>query len=212
MSTAQRRAEQRERLVTCAEHLIATRGLGALRARDLATAMGCAVGALYNLVADLDELVLLVAIRTKNDLSRSFDAAAAKAGESETRDDLFVEWAWAYFRFARDNRTRWRALFEFRLPPGVALPLWFEREQEDLFLRLENRLSPLMPGLDPVQRKIKARVLFSAVHGIVSLALEEKLASMPVEAIEGELDAFVRAYLRGLRSPSTPAESDRPHA
>jgi transcriptional regulator, TetR family len=40
--------------------------------------------------------------------------------------------------------------------------------------------------------------LFSAVHGIVALGLEEKLVAMPVSAVESELEAFVRAYLAGL--------------
>jgi AcrR family transcriptional regulator len=195
-STADRRVEQRDRLVACAESLIAHGGLEALRARDLAKQMGCAVGAIYNLVGDLDELALLVARRTLADLSSHLDAAIPSASGA---DAILVAWGAAYLRYAMENRLRWAALFAFRLPPDTALPAWFAESQVQLFARLEDRLVPLMPDARPSDLALKARVLFSAVHGIVSLGLEEKLVAMPLDAIAGELEAFVRAYLHGLR-------------
>jgi hypothetical protein len=118
-------------------------------------------------------------------------------GDSEA-ENLLVAWAETYLRFARENRLRWRALFEFRLPAGVALPFWFEQDQETIFARLEDRLMPLTRDQTVAARKLKARMLFAAVHGIVALSLEEKIVAMPVDAVAGELAAFVRAYLRGL--------------
>jgi AcrR family transcriptional regulator len=196
-SKKDRRSEQRERLVVCAERLIATQGLEAVRARDLAKEMGCAVGAIYNLVADLDELVLLVAQRTQRDLGAYLDAASGEM-DGVAPESVLVAWADTYLRFARENRLRWRALFEFRLPPDSALPDWFERDQEAIFARLVERLLPLTAEETVAARKLKARMLFAAVHGIIALSLEEKIVTMPIEAVEGELDAFVRAYLRGL--------------
>ncbi|WP_158810398.1 TetR/AcrR family transcriptional regulator [Beijerinckia sp. L45] len=195
-STKGRREAQRERLIGFAEHLIATQGLDAVRARELAKQMGCAVGAIYNLVTDLDELVLLVAQRTQRDLSAYLDAAAA--GDHADAEGLLVAWAETYLRFAKENRLRWRALFEFRLPPDTPLPAWFVKDQEAIFSRLEDRLLPLTARDTVGARKLKARILFAAVHGIVALSLEEKVVAMPIEAVEGELAAFVRAYLRGL--------------
>ena len=197
-TTKDRRDEQRDLLVDCAERLIGTQGLQALRARDLAKQMGCAVGAIYNLVGDLDELVLLVAQRTQRDLSTYLDLAAGAMGGDIEAEDVLIAWAETYLRFARENRLRWRALFEFRLPAGVALPSWFEQDQERIFARLEDRLLPLTRDETVAARKLKARMLFAAVHGIVALSLEEKIVAMPVDAVGGELAAFVRAYLRGL--------------
>jgi AcrR family transcriptional regulator len=199
-TTKDRRDEQRERLVDCAERLIGTQGLQAVRARELAKQMGCAVGAIYNLVGDLDELVLLVAQRTQRDLSTYLDATAGAMVGDIGAEILLVAWAETYLRFARENRLRWRALFEFRLPAGIALPGWFEQDQETIFARLEDRLLPLTRDQTVAARKLKARMLFAAVHGIVALSLEEKIVAMPVDAVAGELAAFVRAYLRGLTS------------
>ncbi len=190
-----RRDHQREKLIAAAEAAIADDGLAALRARSLAEQVGCSVGAIYNLVADLDELVLLVAQRTMGALSDRLDATdTGRAGETER----FVAWALAYWSFAAMNRNRWRALFEHRLPPGRSLPDWFATEQMRLFERLEEGLAARTPRLDATARRIRARTLFSAVHGIVALGLEEKLVAMPVAAVEAELKAFVRAYLAGM--------------
>ncbi|HKG01011.1 MAG TPA: TetR/AcrR family transcriptional regulator, partial [Xanthobacteraceae bacterium] len=64
MKPAQRRESLKQALVGAAERMIATQGLSGLRARALADTVGCAVGAIYNVVADLDELILLVNSRT----------------------------------------------------------------------------------------------------------------------------------------------------
>lgn len=197
-SKQDRRTGQRERLIDCAETLISTQGLEAVRARELATRMGCAVGAIYNLVADLDELVLLVAQRTQRELSAYLDEAARPYGGAADAESTIVAWADTYLRFARQNRLRWRALFEFRLSPDAPLPDWFAADQDAIFRRLEDRLLPLMTTDTEAGRKLKARMLFAAVHGIVALSLEEKIVAMPIDAMENELAAFVRAYLRGL--------------
>src|SRR5437879_2081328 len=79
-ATDQRRARLRDALVTAAEQAIAQQGLGSLRARALAEEVGCAVGAIYNVVEDLDDLVLLVNARTLAALEREL-RAADRAGE-----------------------------------------------------------------------------------------------------------------------------------
>lgn len=196
-----RRAAQRDRLIACAEAAIADEGLAALRARSLAECTGCAVGGIYNLVTDLDELILLVGQRTMADLNAQLDTVHIEtpAGGKPSAEALLVGWALAYRAFAAEHRNRWRALFEFRLPPGRDLPDWFEADQMRLFVRLEQTLAAWMPKLDGPTRQLRARTLFSAVHGIVALGLEEKLVAMPPAALEAELTAFVHAYLAGLR-------------
>ena len=55
----ERRAKLREDLILAAEKSISAGGLAALKTRELAREIGCANGAVYNLVADVDELILL---------------------------------------------------------------------------------------------------------------------------------------------------------
>lgn len=190
-----RRAAQREHLIAAAEAAIAAEGLAGLRARRLAEEVGCSLGAIYNLVSDLDELVLLVAQRTFVALGAALDASGPVEDDVKAR---FTAWAAAYLRFASDNRNRWRALFEFRLTPGRPLPDWFAADQEKLFERLEAGLARLAPLMPAAQRRLSARTLFSAVHGIVALGLDEKLVALPAEAVEDELVRFVSVYVDGF--------------
>src|SRR5262252_7843764 len=102
-ATDQRRARLRDALVTAAEAAIAEQGLDALRARSLAEEAGCAVGAIYNVVEDLDDLVLLVNARTLEALERDL-SAADRAGEPAQEPNAaiarLVRMALAYLDFA----------------------------------------------------------------------------------------------------------------
>lgn len=192
--TGDRRAQQRAHLIDCAEAAVEAHGLLGLRARDLAASVGCSVGAIYNLVADLDELALRVAERTLADLNARLDAAGRQAGEPQAR---VVSWALAYCDYAAEHPNRWRALFDHRLPPGRDLPDWFVSMQLRLFARLEDELASAFPNMSESVRHLRARTLFSAVHGIVILGLEEKLVAMPVSAVKGELAAFLDRFWAG---------------
>lgn len=199
-----RRADQRARLLAEAESVIATEGLGALRARDLALAIGCSVGAIYNLVTDLDDLVLRVGQRTMAALNAHLDAVAQDPA-STSIEAQFLVWARAYHGFAATHRNLWRALFEFRMAPDKELPDWFESDQSRLFIRLEERLAELLPNDDRDIIGRRAKTLFSAVHGIVALGLEGKIATLPAEVVDDELVTFVRTYVAGLRALSAAA-------
>jgi hypothetical protein len=55
-----------------------------------------------------------------------------------------------------------------------------------------------MPAAGEAERRETARVLFSAVHGLVMLGLEEKLGAMPMESLRAELRRFLITFCRGL--------------
>src|SRR5215471_17508631 len=82
-STEQRRARLRDALVAAAERAIEQQGLATLRARALAQEVGCAVGAIYNVVEDLDDLVLLVNARTLAALEHDLSVADRSGGPAE---------------------------------------------------------------------------------------------------------------------------------
>src|SRR5215210_5457493 len=84
--TAARRENLKEALVAAAERTIKIRGLRGLKARDLAAEAGCAVGAIYNVVTDLDDLILAVNARTLAALERALKEAGG-AIDAESRDE-----------------------------------------------------------------------------------------------------------------------------
>ena len=194
-----RHAALREQLIDAAERRIAEKGLAALKARDLAQQVGCAVGTIYNVFEHLDELVLCVGSRTLTMLEAALGAVRPLGGHHSTEkaaDDL-VRLALAYLEFAATHTVRWRALFEHRMSEARALPEWFVEQQHRLFAQVERPLAALLPEVDREARRILARTVFSAVHGIVALGLEEKLVSLPLPDLGRQLAATVRAIAAG---------------
>ncbi len=194
-----RRARLRDALVAAAERTIKREGLRGLRARALAEAVGCAVGAIYNAVEDLDELVLLVNARTLAALERELNAAAGAADKgADAAVARLVRMALAYLDFAAANTQRWRALFDHRLPPGQDVPDWYRKEQQRLFDYVEDLLVELQARESRVRRSLLARSLFSAVHGLVVLGLEEKLQPIPLPVLREQIRFVVMAIGRGM--------------
>jgi AcrR family transcriptional regulator len=200
-STDQRRARLRDALVAAAEQAIARQGLGALRARALAEEVGCAVGAIYNVVEDLDDLVLLVNARTLEALERDL-SAADRAGEPDEGPNAaiarLVRMALAYLDFAAAQTPRWRTLFEHRMPAGREVPDWYRDQQQRLFAYVEELLRELQADESRVRRALLARSLFSAVHGLVVLGLEEKLQTIPLPVLREQVRFVVTAIGRGM--------------
>jgi len=194
--TLERREKLRADLILAAERMIAERGLAGLKTRDLAREIGCANGAVYNLVADVDELILRVGSRTLHRLDEALSAAEG-AGEASPQERL-VCIAIAYCDFAADNLQLWRALFEHRMEADKTVPDWSIEDQMQLFRHIYVPLAALFPKRGPEELGITARSLFSAVHGMVALGLEQKLVAVPLPALRKEIAGLVRATIDGL--------------
>jgi AcrR family transcriptional regulator len=192
----ERRAKLREALIEAAERAISAKGLAGLKTRELAQEIGCANGGVYNLVEDVDELILRVGSRTLARLDASL-SLAEMSGPRTPRETL-VRIAVAYCDFAAENLELWRALFEHRMQPGKAVPEWAVSEQMELFRHIYKPLAALFPRRSPTQLGVTARSLFSAVHGMVALGLEQKLIAVPLDALRIEIAALVRAMIDGL--------------
>jgi AcrR family transcriptional regulator len=196
----ERRAKLRESLIDAAERAIAAKGLAGLKTRELAREIGCANGAVYNLVDDMDELILRVGSRTLTRLDAALNLAESMSAASA--DAMLVRIALAYCDFAAENLELWRALFEHRMTPGKPVPEWAVSEQMDLFRHIYRPLAALFPKRSVAELSVTARSLFSAVHGVVALGLEQKLIAVPIDALRGEISTIVRAMIAGLIAQS----------
>jgi AcrR family transcriptional regulator len=201
-----RRGELKERLIAAAERLIETQGLPGVKARPLAEAAGCALGAIYTVFPDLDTLILSVSARTLARLDAHLAPHLARAIEADGASDAarrgLVALALAYLDFVCAHRASWRALFEHRLPQGKSVPEWLIADQSRLFEKVETLLDRLLPRRQASERALLARSLFSAVHGLVLLGLEEKLAPMPLTLLRDQLALIVTAMVAGLEESS----------
>ena len=189
----------RERLRTntllVARKIVAGEGLIALQARRVAQEAGCSVGTIYNLYDGLDELIINVNSATLEDLGANLQAEAQHSTGAPLPERL-TGLALAYLTFALDSQPSWRAVFEHQLAKERAIPEWYRERQAALFAIVEDMLTPAVS--DEVQRAMAARALFSAVHGIVSLALDQKLGDFNRPATEAQIRFIVAAAARGL--------------
>ncbi len=188
--TETRRQELRDKLVVIAERTIAAKGLSALRARDLASEAGCAVGAIYNVFGDLTDLVLAVNARTFHRLGA--DVAAALADAPQDPVEQLVIMAQAYHRFAAQNHLSWRALFDVERAAGETAPDWYLHEMGQLFVYISDPLAVIFPDRPAPEIALLTRALFSSVHGIVLLGLDQASAGVPSD----DIDRMIALVLR----------------
>src|SRR3954467_5254431 len=86
MNVADRRLALKDSLVAIAERTIAARVLARLKARDLAVEAGCALGAIYNVFDDHDDLILTAHARTLAALEQALGDAAKVDGAKSASD------------------------------------------------------------------------------------------------------------------------------
>lgn len=189
-----KRAELRERLIDAAENELQNKGLSGLKARDVTARAGCALGALYNAVEDLDMLVLEVNARTLAKLGAALKAALP--GPDATATNSLQALASAYIDFAIENRRLWLTLFEHRLPEGRAVPERHRQSHSILIDGIAAPLAQLRPDLSPKDLALRARTVFAAVHGVVHLSLQGQFVGVPLPDLKSEVRALVEIMAR----------------
>lgn len=179
----ERKAKLRDRLIDVAEAQIIEGGLGTVKARDLARKAECALGAIYNVFADIDDLVMAVNGRTFHKLGESVTAAVEVARDEGPNDQL-IAMSKAYLGFAADNTYLWRALFDLEMSMDSKVPDWYLAELAQLFAHIGRPLARLYPDMPADELDLMVRALFSSVHGIVLLGLERRISGVPRPQIE----------------------------
>lgn len=177
-----------------AKRIVENEGLGALQARRIAQEAGCSVGTIYNLYDGLDDLIIRVNSGTLEDLGAKLSELEQSATGSLA--DNLTAMALAYLQFALDSQTAWRAVFEHQLAKDKTVPDWYREHQATLFSIVEKKLAHVVT--DGQQRKMAARALFAAVHGIVSIALDQKLGDFDYAATQAQVKFIVQSAAKGL--------------
>jgi AcrR family transcriptional regulator len=187
-----RRAALRDALIQHAQTRITADGLKNLRARDLAEDAGCALGAIYNVFGDLNDLVLAVNAGTFKRLGAAVAESLADAPQDATQQLIVM--SHAYHHFAAENFNTWRALFDIERAPGEAAPDWYLHEMGQLFTYIDAPLSVIFPQHTAETRALLTKALFSSVHGIVLLGLDDASAGVPAAQLD-EMISLILGHL-----------------
>ncbi|WP_172292533.1 TetR-like C-terminal domain-containing protein [Pseudoruegeria sp. HB172150] len=185
----------RDRIIEAILDRIKTQGIGQLSARDVAKAAGCSAAAIYTVFEDFDHAIFAANART---LERMGAALAAVEVTADDPGAGMRKLARAYVRFALENEVFWWAVFNQNPAETTVVPDWYHDLHARLISQIFEPLKTLRPDLDEEGLSLRARTLFSSVHGVVLLSLERRFVGVPADRLEEEVDALVAAMTRGL--------------
>lgn len=184
----------RDKLLKAATTRVEAGGLKDLNARTVTSDAGCALGSLYTAFSDIDDLIIHMNSRTLQRLGQ----AIAEAGQGvEEPVETLKALAKGYLKFASENHALWVALFDYAALAGTEIPQWHQEEQEILVRHIVGPVSALNPDMDGDALMIRVRTLFSAVHGIVSLSLDQRFIGVPRDLLDNELMRFIDQMVAG---------------
>src|SRR5215475_6969546 len=172
-SREQKKMRRRLLMLEMARATIASKGLRSLKVRDVAEAADCAIGSVYNEFGDFDGLILTVNRETVQALT-----ARLKAVPNQDPVRQLHGLAAVYLEFATAHANLLRSLFEHRMEEDRPFPEDILHMVMQAFELMHAPLTRLMPDREQEQVAILARLMFSAVHGIISLGLEERLVAV----------------------------------
>jgi AcrR family transcriptional regulator len=189
----QKKNKRRSLMLQIARDIISAKGLRELKVRDVATAADCSIGSVYNEFVDFDGLILTVNRET-------VQALTARVASVPCGDPLrqLHGLAAAYLEFASEHANLLRSLFEHRMENDRPFPEDILIMVMQAFALMHDPLVRLMPDRDSTEIALQARMMFSAVHGIISLGLEERMVAVPPEQLRRQLAEFLDTYLAGL--------------
>jgi AcrR family transcriptional regulator len=160
------RTELRELIIAEGHRQMAENGFSRFSSRHVAREIGYSVGTIYNVFASVDHLLLAINTRTFSEwtdfLRRRLERADA---------DRIAALVRAYFDFAREHTNLWMAIYDHRLPPGMALPPEDEQTRRQLTLIVIGELAGLLPERNEWEVERLARSLIATVHGHCTYAL-----------------------------------------
>lgn len=186
--------ELRRLVLDAAEEIIESDGIAGLSAREIARKVGYSPGTLYNLFANLDDLILNVEGR----ILGALDERLAAALDGDLGEDAVRRFAHAYLAFSRERPRLWNVLLEHHIPHSDTLPQWYQDRLEATVGRLETAIAPVVGSDDPVRLRRSARSLWAGLHGVTSLSTTNKVGQVTIEAANELVDDLVETYLAGL--------------
>jgi AcrR family transcriptional regulator len=189
----QKKSKRRVLMLAIARGIIASKGLRLLKVRDVAETADCSIGSVYNEFGDFDGLILAVNRETVEALTARLSAVPADEPINQLHG-----LAATYLEFFSQHANLLRSLYEHRMEDDRPFPEDILLMVMRAFALMHQPLVRLLPERDPKDIALLARVMFSAVHGIISLGLEERMVAVPPDRLRQQVAQFVDTHLIGL--------------
>ncbi|WP_337238937.1 TetR-like C-terminal domain-containing protein [Vibrio cholerae] len=179
---ARRNDHTREELVALTldrvKQFLDTHSYHELSLRKVATMIGYVPSTLVNVFGNYNLLLLHVVAQTLDELAQ--EAQQAVKSTTYPKDALY-QLAYCYHNFAKKNPYRWQLIFEHNMN-GEMLPEWQAQRINNMASMLEDLLKVIAPLRSEQEVLQASRVLWSGVHGITILSVDDKFfANEPID-------------------------------
>lgn len=183
--------ELKELLLASARRFAESEGLAGIAARRIARDIGYTAGTINHVFGSLDGLIMRLRADTLDELYAHCAEVPLGPDPAENLRAL----ASAYTGYVLAHPRLWNVIFEHRVP-GEAIPDWYPEKVFRLMALVEQAIAPLFGAGEDKLRLHEARVLWSSLHGIVSLEMTGKIGAR--ETVRSLTDSLIENYVSAL--------------
>ena len=192
------REELKELALKSAEELLKEKSASELSTRQIATKMGYTVGTLYQIFKNLPDLLLHVNARSLAILYQDCQKLELSAQDAEAN---ILAYANVYLQFTRTHPGLWELIFDSsvlsdNLLSDNELPDWYLSQVDALFFLIEIQLKDIKPDSSEFDITKSSRVLWSGVHGICTLSINN-LFSHSACSSEELIQSLIKHFIKG---------------
>lgn len=181
--------ELRSLVISHVLSFLQTQPASQLSLRKVAGMVGYSAGTLINLFGSYAYLLLEVNAHTLDEISDLMtEASEQHASDPAQQITVLAE---QYLEFARQHPYQWQILFDHHLPEEDPVPDWQLQRINRVFTLIEQILSSLNPTATQHECHKAGRVIWTAVHGICLLEIDDKLFAQ--DSVTG--DSMIRSLL-----------------
>ncbi len=191
------REELTELALRSAEELLNNKPASELSTRQIASKMGYTVGTLYQIFKNLPDLLLHVNART---LKQLYDDCLTLDTSRQSAEQNILAYAKLYLTFAHHHQGLWTLIFDSQVLGDDQLPDWYLNQVNSLFSLLETQLKKIRPQCSQAEITKTSRVLWSSVHGICTLSINNNLFVKSACSSEELVASLINNYLKGWTS------------
>lgn len=195
------REELKELALKSAEELLNDKSASELSTRQIATKMGYTVGTLYQIFKNLPDLLLHVNARTLKILYE--DCQKLKISKDDYQSNILA-YANVYLEFAHCHPKLWELIFDNSILGDQSLndddlPDWYLNQVNLLFSLIETQLKAIQPDLSALEITQASRVLWSSVHGICTLSINNNLFANSACTSEQLIHSLITNFISGWK-------------
>lgn len=193
------RQDIKEKLILATLDCLEEAGVNGVQARTLAKTAGCSVGTIYNLVGNLDNLILLANARTLNEF-REFATVRHDEARHKKLDNrqLLEVLAGAYIDFASAHKKRWQANFEIPFDENNEYREAYRQGQRQLLSMIFVVLKDIAPDEDNRELLAIGRALWASVHGISMMAMSNPANTLSRDKILAQCNRLINPVVDAL--------------